>query len=160
MICWYSGYHLSGPDLASLNSAYIWVAFRTHSLPLILFPPLPNPRDVFLKEGTKIDKDPNYDALKEIYAIVKKCWQACSIYKVLGASLLTETENISFTFFISSTKLRIAFHRVIFLGYICQTIGPAEFQKLSKLPLNSPWNDFILSHRLSLCICQWEIHLE
>ena len=52
------------------------------------------PGDVFLKEWTKSDKKQNCDAFKEIYAIVKKCWQACSIYKVLGASLLTQTENI------------------------------------------------------------------
>ena len=54
---------------------------------------LPKPGDVFLKEWTKSDKNKT-DAFEEIYAIVKKCWQACSIYKVLGASLLTQTKNI------------------------------------------------------------------
>ena len=39
-------------------------------------------KDVFLKEWTKSDKNQNCDACEEIYAIVKKCWQACSIYKV------------------------------------------------------------------------------
>ena len=48
----------------------------------------------FWRNGQKSDKNQNCDAFEEIYAIVKKCWQACSIYKVLGASLLTQTENI------------------------------------------------------------------
>ena len=37
---------------------------------------LPKPRDVYLKEWTKSAEDQNCDALEEIYAIVKKCWQA------------------------------------------------------------------------------------
>ena len=56
---------------------------KTHAFEMIL----PKPGDVFLKEWTKSDKNQNCDAFEESYAIVKKCWQACSIYKVLGASL-------------------------------------------------------------------------
>ena len=48
----------------------------------------------FWRNGQKVTKKQNCDAFEEIYAIVKKCWQACLIYKVLGASLLTQTENI------------------------------------------------------------------
>ena len=64
---------------------------KMHAVEMIL----PKPGDVFLKEWTKsAKKTQNCDAFEEIYAIVKKCLQACSIYKVLGASLLTQTENI------------------------------------------------------------------
>ena len=66
------------------------LSMKMHAIEMIL----PKPGDVFLKEWTKSDKKQNCDAFEEIYAIVKKCWQACSIYKVLGASLLTQTKNI------------------------------------------------------------------
>ena len=52
---------------------------------------LAKPGDVFLKEWTKSDKKQNCDAFEDLYAIVKRCWQACSIYKVLESLLLTQT---------------------------------------------------------------------
>ena len=52
---------------------------------------LAKPGDVFLKEWTKSDKKQNCDAFEDIYAIVKRCWQACSICKVLESLLLTQT---------------------------------------------------------------------
>ena len=64
----------------------------------------------FLKEWTKSDKKQNCDAFEEIYAIAKKCWQACLIYKVLGVSLLTQTENIPFpSFFPQSNSPYLSF---------------------------------------------------
>ena len=66
------------------------LSVKKHAVKMIL----PKPGDVFLKEWTKSDKNQNCDAFEESYVIVKKCWQACSTYKALGASLLTQTENI------------------------------------------------------------------
>ena len=82
------------------------LSVKMHAVEMIL----PKPGDVFLKEWTKSDKKQNCDAFEEIYAIVKKCWQACLIYKVLGASLLTQTENISFpSFFPQSNSPYLSF---------------------------------------------------
>ena len=69
---------------------YHKLSVKTHAVEMIL----PKPGDVFLKEWTKSVKNQNCDAFEESNAIVKECGQACSIYKVLGASLLTQTENI------------------------------------------------------------------
>ena len=51
------------------------LSVKTHAVEMIL----PKPGDVFLKEWTKSDKKQNCDAFEESNAIVKKCWQACSI---------------------------------------------------------------------------------
>ena len=69
------------------------LSVKTHAVEMIL----PKLGDVFFKKWTKSDKNQKSDAFEEIYANL--CSQACSIYKVLGASLLTQTENISFPFF-------------------------------------------------------------
>ena len=69
----------------------------------------PNQEMYFWRNGQKVTKNKT-DAFEEIYAIVKKCWQACLIYKVLGASLLTQTENISFPpFFPQSNSPYLSF---------------------------------------------------
>ena len=57
------------------------LSVKTHAVEMIL----PKQGDVFFKEWTKKWQKQNCDAFEEIYATVKKCWQACSIYKILGA---------------------------------------------------------------------------